>query len=187
VWEREGIDSDRALNSDFVALELDQELSTTPADERGWRNLVIEGDNWDALRALRVSHTGRVKCILIDPPYNTGARDFVFNDRYVGANDRYRQSLWLETLYRRLLLARDLLAPDGVMLVCINDENRARLDLLMEQALPGMRLGSFVWRTKDIHSPAPDLLRDQLALPGPPIERVPDKLLTDFPRIVAGL
>lgn len=149
VWEREGIEADRAVNSDFVALDLDPELSTPPTDDRGWRNLVIEGDNWDALRALRMAYVGRVKCILIDPPYNTGARDFAYNDHYVGANDRYRQSLWLEFMYRRLLLARDLLADDGVMLVCINDENRARLDLLLEQALPGMRLGSFVWRTKD--------------------------------------
>lgn len=152
VWEREGIEPDRALNDDFVALDVDPDLSTAPSDQRGWRNLVIEGDNWDALRALRLTHTGRVKCILIDPPYNTGARDFTYNDRYVGAQDRYRQSLWLEFLYRRLLLARDLLADDGAILVCINDENRARLDLLMEQALPGMRLGSFVWRTKDTNN-----------------------------------
>ncbi|MCX7384025.1 MAG: site-specific DNA-methyltransferase [Alphaproteobacteria bacterium] len=152
VWEREGIEADRAANHDFVALQLDPALSTAPTDARGWRNLIIEGDNWDALRALRVAYTGRVKCILIDPPYNTGGRDFTYNDRYIGATDRYRQSLWLEFLWRRIVLARDLLAPDGVMLVCINDENRARLDLLLEQALPGMRIGSFVWRTKDTNN-----------------------------------
>lgn len=152
VWEREGIEGDRAVNQDFVALDLDPTLSTAPLDAQGWRNLVIEGDNWDALRALRLAYAGRVRCILIDPPYNTGSRDFAYNDRYVGAQDRYRQSLWLEFLYRRLVLARDLLAEDGVILVCINDENRARLDLLMEQVFPGMRLGSFVWRTKDTNN-----------------------------------
>lgn len=152
VLEREGIDADRALNEDFVALDLDVTLSTPQGEDGGWRNLIIEGDNWDALRALRSAYAGRVKCILIDPPYNTGAKDFTFNDRYVGTADRYRQSLWLEFLYRRLILARDLLSEDGVILVCINDENRARLDLLMEQALPGMRLGSFVWRTKDTNN-----------------------------------
>ena len=152
VWEREGIEGDRAVNEDFVALDLDPALSTEPLDARGWRNLVIEGDNWDALRALRLAYSARVRCILIDPPYNTGSRDFAYNDRYVGTQDRYRQSLWLEFLYRRLLLARDLLAEDGVILVCINDENRARLDLLMEQVFPGMRLGSFVWRTKDTNN-----------------------------------
>ena len=118
----------------------------------GWRNLVIEGDNWDALRALRLTHAGRIRCILIDPPYNTGNRDFAYNDHYVGKDDRFRHSLWLEFLYRRLVLARDLLADDGVILICINDENRARLDLLMEQVFPGMRVGSFVWRTKDTNN-----------------------------------
>jgi len=149
VWEREGIDRERAINEDFVVLDLDPALSTAPQDTSGWRNLIIEGDNWDALRALRLAYAARVKCILIDPPYNTGNKDFVYNDSFVGKQDRYRQSVWLEFLYRRLLLARELLAEDGVILVCINDENRARLDLLMEQVFPGMRVGSFVWRTKD--------------------------------------
>lgn len=152
VWEREGIEPERALNDDFVALDLDPALSTAPLDERGWCNLVIEGDNWDALRALRLAYAGQVRCILIDPPYNTGAKDFTYNDRYVGAQDRYRQSTWLEFLYRRLVAARDLLAEDGAILVCINDENRAHLDLLMEQVFPGLRVGSFVWRTKDTNN-----------------------------------
>ena len=152
VWERERISQDYAENDDFVALELDKALSTPTEGESGWRNLIIEGDNWDALRVLRLTHAGRVKCILIDPPYNTGNRDFAYNDRFVGKEDRYRQSLWIEFLYRRLLLARDLLAEDGVILVCMNDENRALLDLLMQQVFPGMRLGSFVWRTKDTNN-----------------------------------
>ena len=117
VWERESISPDAAVNDDFAALDLDISLSTPRAGSDGWRNLVIEGDNWDALRALRLTCAARVKTILIDPPYNTGNRDFVYNDRFVGAQDRYRQSVWLEFLYRRLLVARDLLADDGVILV----------------------------------------------------------------------
>jgi adenine-specific DNA-methyltransferase len=149
IWEREGIEQDRARNQDYVVLDLDSTLSTAPQDEAGWRNLVIEGDNWDALRALRLTHAGRIRCILIDPPYNTGNKDFVYNDRFVGKDDRFRHSLWLEFLYQRLVLARDLLAEDGVILVCINDENRARLDMLMELVLPGSRIGTFVWRTRN--------------------------------------
>lgn len=94
----------------------------------------------------------RVKCIYIDPPYNTGNRDRVYNDHYVEPNDRYRHSTWLEFLFRRLTLARDLLSADGVILVSINDENRAKLELLMDEALPGMRVGSLVWRTRDTTS-----------------------------------
>ena len=149
VWERDEIEADAAVDANFVACSIDPDLSdgVTP-----WRNLVIEGDNFDALRWLRMTHAKRVKCIYIDPPYNTGNRDWVYNDHYVDANDRYRHSTWLEFLFRRLTLARDLLSPDGVMLVSINDENRAKLELMMDEALPGMRVGSLVWRTRDTTS-----------------------------------
>ena len=146
VWERDAIEADRAVDGNFIIADLDTGLSDLAAP---WPNLVIEGDNFDALRWLRMTMAGRVKCITIDPPYNTGNRDWVYNDHYIDAEDRYRHSTWLEFLYRRLILARDLLAPDGVMLVNINDENRARLDMLMGEVMPGMRVGSFVWRTKD--------------------------------------
>ncbi|NOT14346.1 MAG: site-specific DNA-methyltransferase [Methylotenera sp.] len=113
------------------------------------RNLIIEGDNFDSLRLLNTTHAGKIRVIYIDPPYNTGNKDWVYNDSYVGKNDRWRHSQWLEFLYQRLTLARDLLTPDGVIMVSINDENRARLELLMDEIFPGMRIGSLVWRTKD--------------------------------------
>ena len=76
-------------------------------------------------------------------------RDGVYNDKFVGANDPWRHSQWLEFLYQRLTLARELLTSDGVILVSINDENRDRLGLLMDEVFPGRRAGSLVWRTKD--------------------------------------
>ena len=80
VWEREDDEvKDHAVNEDFVALDLDTQLSHGDAP---WRNLIVE-DNYDALRALRMSHAGKIRCIYIDPPYNTGNRDFVYNDRFV--------------------------------------------------------------------------------------------------------
>ena len=84
----------------------------------------------------------------MDPPYNTGNKDWVYNDHYMSADDRWRHSTWLEFLHRRFTLARDLLTEDGVMLVCINDENRAKLELLLDEVMPGMRVGSLVWRTR---------------------------------------
>ena len=146
VWERDEIEADAAIDANFVACTIDPAFSDGAAP---WRNLVIEGDNFDALRWLRMTHAHRVKCIYIDPPYNTGNKDWVYNDHYIDPNDRYRHSTWLEFLFRRLALARDLLSNDGVILVSINDENRAKLELMMDEALPGMRVGSLIWRTKD--------------------------------------
>lgn len=146
-WEHSAIERDKALNSDVVLPRLNEGLSQRNQDAKAYSNMVIEGDNFDSLRLLRATHANKIRVIFIDPPYNTGG-DWIYNDRYVGENDRWRHSRWLEFLHQRLVLARDLLTPDGVILVCINDENRARLDLLMEEVFPGRRIGSFVWRTR---------------------------------------
>ncbi|MEM1381754.1 MAG: site-specific DNA-methyltransferase [Pseudomonadota bacterium] len=139
VWERDEIEADMAIDANFVVTDLIEDQCERPAP---WENLVIEGDNYDALRWLWMTHKGRVKCIYIDPPYNTGNKDWVYNDDFRDPKDRYFQSTWLEFLYQRFLIARDLLSPDGVILVSINDEQRAKLELMMDQALPGMRVGS---------------------------------------------
>lgn len=146
VWERRDHLPDSAMNADFVTMNLAD--SDSCAGGAPYRNLIIEGDNYDALRWLRVTHTGRIKVIYIDPPYNTGNKDWVYNDDFGCPDDRYPQSTWLEWLYQRLMLARDLLTEDGVVLVSISDDNRSKLDLLMEEVFPGMRKGSFVWRSR---------------------------------------
>ncbi len=151
-WESSAIARDAALNADIVLPRLVEDAAYSHGlAERsgaGTPNLVIEGDNFDALRLLKSTHAGKIRVIYIDPPYNTGNKDWVYNDKFVGANDRWRHSQWLEFLYQRLLLARDLLTQDGVIMVSINDENRARLELLMDEVFPGRRLGSMVWRTR---------------------------------------
>src|SRR5574338_467914 len=147
LWERDEIDHDRSVNSDFVALDLDPALSHGAAP---YDNLVIEADNFDALRYLRMTHAGRVKCIYIDPPYNTGNRDFVYNDRFIDREDSYRHSKWLEFMYRRLELAKDLLTEDGVIFVSIDDNEVFHLGVLMEQIF-GLQnfVGCFIWRKVD--------------------------------------
>lgn len=145
LWERDGIDHDRSVNADFVALDFDADLS---CGDDPHQNLIIEGDNFDALRYLRMTHTGRVKCIYIDPPYNTGNRDFIYNDQFIEKDDSYRHSKWLEFMYRRLDLAKDLLSEDGVIFVSIDDIENAHLTLLMDKVFPGMRVGTFVWRRR---------------------------------------
>lgn len=129
-WERDGIAQDKSLNRDFVGLELDQSLceGTDP-----WTNLIVEGDNFDALRHLATTHAKQVKLIYIDPPYNTGRKDFVYNDSYFDATNRYKHSTWLEFMYQRLVLAKSLLAEDGVIFVSIDDNELFNLGLLMNQ------------------------------------------------------
>jgi adenine-specific DNA-methyltransferase len=147
VWERDDIEADRALNDDYVALELNPALSHGDAP---WDNLIIEGDNFDALRALRISHKGAIRCIYIDPPYNTGNRDFVYNDRFVDKTHRFRHSLWLEFMYRRLTLAKELLADDGVIFVSIDDNELFRLGMLMDRVFgPDNFVAQFIWRKVD--------------------------------------
>ncbi len=143
VWESDAIARDEAINADVVLPEFVEALSCRGDGNPGdpYRNLIIEGDNFDALRLLKTTHANKIRVIYIDPPYNTGNKDWVYNDNFVGQNDKWRHSQWLEFLFRRLELARDLLTPDGVILVSINDENRSRLELLMDEVFPGMRIG----------------------------------------------
>lgn len=144
VWERDAIEHDRALNDDFVVLEAVPELHVGAGP---YENLIIEGDNFDALRALRVAYAGQVKCIYIDPPYNTGNRDFVYNDRFVDKDHSWRHSMWLEFMFQRLTLARDLLAQDGAIFVSIDDNEIFHLGMLMNEVFgEGNAVGNFVWQ-----------------------------------------
>jgi adenine-specific DNA-methyltransferase len=146
VWEANEIERDKAVNADFVALDLQPEHSV---GEAPWSNLVIEGDNFDALRYLRMTHAGRVKCIYIDPPYNTGNRDFVYNDRFVDVNDAWRHSMWCEFMYQRLLLAKDLLRQDGSIFVSIDDNELFTLGLLMNKVFgPNAFVATCIWQKR---------------------------------------
>ncbi|MFT3778066.1 MAG: DNA methyltransferase [Ottowia sp.] len=98
---------------------------------------VINGENYHVLKALTWTHRGKVDAIYIDPPYNTGAKDWKYNNDYVEADDLYRHSKWLAFMERRLLLARELLNPaDSVLIVTIDEKEYLRLGLLLEQAFP---------------------------------------------------
>jgi adenine-specific DNA-methyltransferase len=95
-------------------------------------NLLIEGDNYHALSVLNYTHAKKVDVIYIDPPYNTGNKDFIFNDRYVDPEDGYRHSKWLSFMEKRLRLAKKLLKDSGVIFISIDDNEVAQLKLLMD-------------------------------------------------------
>lgn len=115
-------------------------LKETGRVERGGDKpyqVVINGENYHALESLAFAYAGKVDCIYIDPPYNTGARDWKYNNDYVDGSDAYRHSKWLAFMERRLKLAKQLLNPnDSVLIVTIDEKEYLRLGLLLEQVFP---------------------------------------------------
>lgn len=104
-------------------------------------HMVINAENYHALEALTYAYSGKVDCIYIDPPYNTGAKDWKYNNDYVGSDDQYRHSKWLAFMERRLKLAKQLLNPDdSVLIVTIDEKEYARLGLLLEQMFPDAQI-----------------------------------------------
>ncbi|MBJ2097453.1 site-specific DNA-methyltransferase [Serratia ureilytica] len=102
---------------------------------------VINGENYHVLKALTYTHRGKVDAIYIDPPYNTGAKDWKYNNDYVEGDDIYRHSKWLAMMERRLLVAKELLNPvDSVLIVTIDEKEYLRLGLLLEQIFPEARI-----------------------------------------------
>jgi len=145
-WERSDIETEKALNRDFVGFELDEELS---CGSGSYRNFIIEGDNFDALRHLATTHAGAFHLIYIDVPYNTGRRDFVYNDHYFDSANRYRHSTWLEFIYQRLVLAKSLLRDDGAIFVSIDDNEVFNLGLLMNQVFGENRfVANCIWQKR---------------------------------------
>jgi adenine-specific DNA-methyltransferase len=103
-------------------------------------HVVINAENHHALEMLRFTHAGKVDCIYIDPPYNSGARDWKYDNDYVDADDAYRHSKWLAFMDRRLRLVKELLNPDdSVLIVTIDEREVHRLGLLLEQTFAGVR------------------------------------------------
>lgn len=109
-------------------------------DDAPWHTL-IEADNYHALQLLEYLYAGKVDCIYIDPPYNSGARDWKYNNNYVDANDGCRHSKWLAMMQRRLKLAKLMLNPDdSVLIVTIDEKEYLHLGLLLEQIFPDAQI-----------------------------------------------
>ena len=111
-------------------------LVSTGRVERGGDkpfHTVINAENFHALEALLYTHESKVDAIYVDPPYNTGNQGWIYNDQYVAGDDGYKHSKWLAFMERRLLLAKRLLAPTGVIIVAIGDDEHHRLRMLMDQ------------------------------------------------------
>ena len=109
-------------------------------DSSLWHTL-IEADNYHALQLLEYLYAGKVDCIYIDPPYNTGAKDWKYNNDYVDSSDAYRHSKWLSMMEKRLKLAKKLLNPaDSVLIVTIDEKEYLHLGCLLEELFPDARM-----------------------------------------------
>ena len=109
-------------------------------DSELWHTL-IEADNYHALQLLEYLYAGKVDCIYIDPPYNTGAKDWKYNNDYVDGNDQYRHSKWLSMMQKRLEIAKRLLNPeDSVLIVTIDEKEYLHLGCLLEEMFPAARM-----------------------------------------------
>jgi adenine-specific DNA-methyltransferase len=100
-------------------------------------NVLIEGDNYHALSVLNYTHKNKIDVIYIDPPFNTGAKDWKYNNNYVDINDLYRHSKWLNMMSKRLWLAKNLLKEDGVLICAIDDNEVNHLGVLLEEIFKG--------------------------------------------------
>ena len=102
-------------------------------------HVVINGENFHALQVLTYAYAGKVDCIYIDPPYNTGDKSWKYNNRFVDENDSYRHSKWLSFMEKRLRLAKPLLRPFGVLVVTIDEHEVHHLGILLEELFPDTR------------------------------------------------
>lgn len=116
-------------------------------DRGGQMNFLIEGDNLAALKLLEKTHRGKIDLIYIDPPYNRGKQDFIYDDDYVGAEDGFRHSKWISFMKKRLEIARRLLAKDGLLFISIDDYEMTSTRLLCDEIFgESLFINMFVWQ-----------------------------------------
>lgn len=133
VWEEREEDVEERLREELPVLVEDKELALTDGGKDAPNHILIEGDNLEALTTLSYTHEGKVDVIYIDPPYNTGNKDFVYNDSFVDSEDSYRHSKWLSFMSKRLRIAKRLLSDRGVIFISIDDNEQANLKLLCDE------------------------------------------------------
>lgn len=133
VWEDKPEAVEERMQEELPVLKEVKERALISKDKDAPNHILIEGDNLEALTTLAYTHAGRIDVIYIDPPYNTGNKDFVYNDSFVDREDTYRHSKWLSFMSRRLRIAKQLLSDKGVIFISIDDNEQAQLKLLCDE------------------------------------------------------
>lgn len=133
VWEDKTENIEERLREELPVLREVKEKAILSEEPDSPNHILIEGDNLEALTALSYTHEGKIDVIYIDPPYNTGNKDFVYNDSFVDTEDSYRHSKWLSFMNKRLKIAKKLLSDKGVIFISIDDNEQANLKLLCDE------------------------------------------------------
>ena len=131
IWEEHEERVDKELETQIPTFEeiKDKEIVSNP-DEKF--NFLLEGDNLHSLYLLEKTHKEKIDVIYIDPPYNTGSKDFIYNDKIIDDEDGYKHSKWLSFMNKRLQMAQRLLSDTGVIFISIDDNEIAQLKLLCD-------------------------------------------------------
>lgn len=160
MWEDKPEDVEERLREELPVLTEVSDRAIISENPDAPNHIIIEGDNLEALSTLAYTHAGKIDVIYIDPPYNTGNKDFIYNDSYVDSEDSYRHSKWLSFMSKRLRIAKKLLSDRGVIFISIGDEEVANLKLLCDEiftqialvpriAKKGSNQGTYFRPTKD--------------------------------------
>lgn len=149
VWEDKPEDVEERLRDELPVLIEDKSKALTNGGNDAPNHILIEGDNLEALTTLAYTHAGKIDVIYIDPPYNTGNKDFIYNDSYVDSEDTYRHSKWLSFMNKRLRIAKKLLSDRGVIFISIDDNEQANLKLLCDEVFGEKNmLVNLIWKSK---------------------------------------
>lgn len=150
VWEEHEENVDIQLKTKIPTFEEVKENNIVTSEDKKC-NFLLEGDNLHSLYLLEKTHKGKIDVIYIDPPYNTGANDFIYDDKRIDLEDGYRHSKWISFIYKRLEIAKRLLSKDGIIFISIDDNEQAQLRLLCDEIFGEENfVGNIVWekRTK---------------------------------------
>ena len=156
VWEDKPEDVEERLRDELPVLIENKSKALTDGGDDAPNHILIEGDNLEALTTLAYTHAGKIDVIYIDPPYNTGNKDFIYNDSYVDSEDTYRHSKWLSFMSKRLRIAKKLLSDRGVIFISIDDNEQANLKLLCDEVFREFDfLATIPWRKRTAKSDVP--------------------------------
>lgn len=147
VWEKHEEEVDRMMQDNIPVFTEVKEREIKATDENSY-NFLLEGDNLHSLKLLEKTHAGKIDVIYIDPPYNTGSKDFTYNDVLVDENDGYRHSKWLSFMSERLQYAKKLLTDSGMIMISINDIELYSLKLLCDSIYGESNLlANMIWQS----------------------------------------